>query len=191
MKNNIMKHIFIAGGLGMLQKVTEYYIESEFIVTTLARNQDKLQRLKTKYPEAEDRIFLLAQDYNETDKALEKVQRTVHQIGTLDLALLWIHKTGQSFREQLISCFLKNYKESVIYNLIGSSSVNPLELADTHLLQKYPAHYREIYLGYKRENKKVRWLHDQEISEGVIAAMNNDLQINIIGEINPWAKKPI
>jgi len=97
LKACVMKHILVVGGTGMLRIAREYFMESGYTVTLLARNRNKLNTIKATYPGASDRIFIISQDYREADKAFNQVKKSVHLNDKIDLALLWIHKSETSF----------------------------------------------------------------------------------------------
>lgn len=107
----------------------------------------------------------------------------------IDLAILWIHDTGKQFSENIKHFLFSHHPKTKVYQLWGSSSRNPLELSQTALHTSYPERYREIFLGYERTGSSTRWLTDQEISEGIVQAVETDESQSTIGITDPWSKK--
>lgn len=182
-----MKHILIVGGTGMLKGATEHFIEQGNIVSVMARNEEKLLQLREKFPVKRGRIWPIAQDYRDSDKAIQKVKKAARMFVRIDMAILWIHDTGQEFSERVKRLLFLHNPKVKIFQLRGSASKNPLELSQDVWYKKYPDGFREIFLGFKTENgAPARWLTNSEISEGTISAVKKDLATYNIGEVNEW-----
>ena len=55
----------------------------------------------------------------------------------------------------------------------------------------YPQlHYRRVILGFVVEGGKSRWLTHEEISGGVIEAVQKDAERYIVGTVEPWSMRP-
>ncbi len=83
-----------------------------------------------------------------------------------------------------------NNGEWEIFDIKGSRASRPTE----NVIPNYPDQciYREIILGfvYREENDRSRWLTHEEISEGVLNAIRLQQDRYIIGQIEPWVKRP-
>lgn len=73
------EHILIVGGTGMLRGLTSHFIEKGHIVSILARNEKRLERIKENYPIKKGRIWTISQDYRKSEQNKEKAI-----IGTAD-----------------------------------------------------------------------------------------------------------
>lgn len=185
-----MKHVLIIGGTGMLRGTSKYCIEQGNIVTILARNQWRLDSLRSEYPYKKGRIWTISQDYRDSKQALAQVKEAADMYVHIDLAVLWIHNTGRRFSEQVKKFLLSHHPKTKVYQLWGSSTVNPLEMSRTKWRKSYPERYREIFLGYRQDGSSSRWLTNREISEGTIRAIEEDAPEYVIGKIEPWTQNP-
>ena len=50
--------------------------------------------------------------------------------------------------------------------------------------------YQEVILGFMREGAASRWLTDDEIASGVLAAIDRPMPRQIIGVTRPWTARP-
>jgi len=184
-----MKHILIVGGTGMLRGATEYFIEQGNIVTLVARNEQRLNAIKQKYPEKKGKILTLAQDYRNTEEAMNKVIEAAGMYMHIDLAILWIHTTGRNFSKAVKEFLFSHHPKTKVWQLWSSATINPKQLTQTSWKKRYPERYREIFLGYKQNGSSTRWLTDWEISEGVIQAVARDIPDFTIGTTDKWYRK--
>lgn len=186
----MMRHILIVGGTGMLKGTTAHFIEQGDIVSVMARNEDRLDSFKEEYPKKRGRIWPIAQDYRDSENALKKVQQAARAYLRIDMAILWIHDTGREFSDR-VKRFLFLHNPSIkVYQLWGSSSINPLELGQSDWRKRYPEQYREIFLGYHKNGSAPRWLTNREIAEGTIQAVEQDQPKFTIGALEPWRNRP-
>lgn len=172
-------HILIVGGTGMLKGVIEQYANTGHNLTLLARNRKKLNQLKDINPQ---KINIIATDYIQTEAAIIKVQEAIKQSGKIDLAILWIHSTGDEFKIKLKELLIITNPFVKVFELIGSATRNPMTINTDNLLKFNSTHYRRIVLGYKFSNHQFRWLTDEEICEGTLYAIKKDEPLHIIGE---------
>jgi hypothetical protein len=181
-----MKHIFIAGGTGMLKGAAEHFIEQGHIVSLMARNSDRLEAIRAKYPKRKGKILTLSQDYRDTEKAMKSVINAADMYSYIDLAVLWIHTSGVEFSEAVKEFLFKHHHKTIVFQLWGSATIHPKKLSQKEWREQCPERYREIFLGYKQNGDSVRWLTDREISEGTIRAVELDKPEFKIGIVDPW-----
>lgn len=176
-----MNHILIVGGTGMLRGVTAHFIEKGDIVSVLARNKSRIDTLKEEYPVKRGRIWPIAQDYRNAEKALKMVKEAADMFVHIDLAILWIHDTGNNFSEKVKQFLLTHHHNTKIFQLVGSITVEPTSLSQPEWRKAYPDRYREIFLGYKKTGQSFRWLTNREIAKGTIRAIERDEPKFMIG----------
>ena len=181
-----MKHIIIIGGTGMLQDVAGYYTAQDYYVTVLARNADRLYALKKKFIKHPGKIIPIAQDYRDWKTSVQKIKDVIEMTGPVEIAVLWIHDAGGIFSGKLKELLLTQNTFTKVYQLLGSASAHPKTLSNIEWKRRFPERYREIYLGYVRNERSTRWLTDKEISEGVIRAIQMDESSSTIGILEPW-----
>jgi hypothetical protein len=50
--------------------------------------------------------------------------------------------------------------------------------------------YSQVILGFVLDGNSSRWLTNDEISAGVIKAIEQPEEISIVGSIEPWERRP-
>lgn len=186
-----MKHILIVGGTGMLRGVTTHFIDKGHIVSVLARNKGRLKSFQEEYPIKKGRIRTISQDYRNTEKALKKVRETADMFVHIDLAILWIHDTGNNFSNRVKEFLLTHHHKTKVFQLVGSITVRPTSLSHIKWRKSYPDRYREIFLGYKKTGQSFRWLTNSEIAKGTIRAIERDQPKLTIGSTKSRPKEGI
>jgi hypothetical protein len=53
-----------------------------------------------------------------------------------------------------------------------------------------PIDYQAVVLGFMLEGAKSRWLTNAEICDGVLAALQSERALSIVGTVEPWSAKP-
>ena len=128
-------------------------------------------------------------DFDYCKQKLDSILNKLNEYKPFDKVILWIHDSGEQFRQSLISFLLKQHNENVlIFSVMGSSSCSPIAEKDPFLENKQ---YKAIYLGWKKKNaNNSRWLTNKEISDGVLQAIQEQNKTFIVGQIEPWCEKP-
>lgn len=181
----MMKHILIVGGTGMIREATTHFIEQGHIVSIMSRDENRVEAFRKKYPRKKGRIWPIVQDYSNPIEAVAKVQEAAKMFVRIDLAILWIHDTESAFSERVKRFLFSHNPKVKVFQLLGSTSSNPMTLSKDTWKVRYPNGYREIFLGYHKNDDSARWLTNREISEGTIDAVEGDHFRSVIGEIEP------
>ena len=179
-----MKHALVIGGTGMLAKVSIWLSENGYHVSVIGRNPEKMQRLMDQNPAQLTPVLV---DYTNTKELAEQLHHVQQQNGPIHLMVAWIHSIGT----QVIPCLMESLSHSQSWKLVqvnGSSS----KLANIKAKTAVPPHvdYHQILLGFKIEGGLSRWLTHDEISDGVLKAIQENKSKHIIGTITPWEKRP-
>lgn len=76
------------------------------------------------------------------------------------------------------------------FQLIGSSTRNPQHIADGLLLEltDHAASYHQILLGVHGSGSQARWLTHQEISTGVLAAVERAQVRFVLGDLDGFGR---
>lgn len=170
----------------MLSEVVVFYLYRGENVTVLARSAESIERLRSRISSEVQAIMFIKADYTLPLSPLERIREQ----GPFDLAILWIHGVGEQFSNELKSYLLTLDPPAKVFELKGSSRLNPATAKASEWATKYPDFYREVILGFKIENGRSRWLTDEEISKGTIEAVEKDLNSFTIGQTEPWEMKP-
>ena len=175
-----MKHVLVVGGTGMLFQATSYLAENSEQLTLIARKLPK-QRLHSSKIVAFESV-----DYYDESKFTDAVKTIIRSSGKLTHVLCWMHSDALPS----LKILLELAAGSVLWHVKGSSSYNPPKTDDVSSVMKDSVDYREIILGFKIENGISRWLTNEEISSGVINALQSDNKRKVIGLTEPWNRKP-
>ncbi|SES38780.1 hypothetical protein [Psychrobacillus sp. OK032] len=173
-----MEHIFIIGGTGMLAEVTRWYAEQNHIVTVIARNKEKMNRMKDSCSEPEN-IKAIYLDYRDSAELYKSLWKNIQVYGPLTEAVVWLHSDGL---HTLPTVFEIMEEKSNVWQIIGSKA-NAEDLRKQCQPQK-DLEYNFIQLGFLKEYDRQRWLTNFEISDGVIHAINSGQPYSLIGEIS-------
>lgn len=179
-----MKHALVIGGTGMLSEVSLWLSKNGYHVSVIGRNPEKMQRLLEQNSAQLSPVFV---DYTNTKELADHLVQIQQKNGALHLVVAWIHSNGI----QVIPCLIDRLPASrpwTLFHVNGSSS-NLDEIKSKLILPKH-IHYAQILLGFKVENEVSRWLTHQEISGGIIEAIQEKSSKKIIGTISPLEKLP-
>jgi hypothetical protein len=186
--------IYLIGGTGMLRNVTLSLIQKDFTKNVLLISRRASTFASVNLLQNNDKLTTIDFDYSIDDT--QKLFDTLENF-KIDLALLWIHEGdcgGKQFQSLLFQHLLpppdsKHYCR--IFSIKGSSHY------ENNTEQSYLSEYKQfhqILLGFvlldDDDNRNARWLHDNEISQGVLNALEPSKQTFVIGTIEPVSRKP-
>lgn len=172
--------VLIVGGSGMLAGLARHLCERAERVSILARNEKRIRAVS----EAVDPIVC---DYNDGVALAEALSL----IEAPDLVVAWIHgrapQARRAFAERLVA-------EGRFVQVLGSAHGDPSHperLAEmAKAADALPIDYQAVLLGFVVENGASRWLSNEEISQGVLAAIESEKPVAIVGTVEPWSAKP-
>lgn len=180
----LVKRVLIIGGTGMLRGTTEYFISNNFHVSIIGRDPQKLNYFTSKFP-TKKTFNLISIDYTESISFLKVIEENIKNNGSFNIIISWVHSNGLNSFLQLIDVVKKSNDQALLYHIKGSSFYDSAQNNSfNRLIKSNKLIYREIFLGYKRENNLSRWLTNDEISSGVIKAIKSNNAISIIGRID-------
>jgi hypothetical protein len=179
----------IVGGTGMLAGASRY-VASEAVVTSMfARTEGSLSRFRQSLPPC--CVHTLQVDYRSEPALGDAVRRCVENAGVPDVVLAWIHTTPPA---RMLAAQLAGYERPLsFFHVLGSASASPASSLSQQRLydDAFPTlSYHPIVLGFKCERDGSRWLHHEEITEGVIEAVTSNLPCYVVGTVEPWDARP-
>ncbi len=184
-------HILIIGGTGMLSRASQYFAQYANVMTVIARTPESLGRLRLLLEGSTAKLHLVAQDYNDKQGFSCTIDEAVRLFGVPEKALVWMHTDppAYAFAEQLS----KYGKAISFFHVLSSESANPA--SDLAMQRKAfdslpPVTYHQIVLGFMLNGERSRWLVNEEISAGVISAINAGLPSTVVGVVRPWSARP-
>ncbi|WP_113930403.1 hypothetical protein [Bacillus sp. P14.5] len=181
-----MKRILVIGGTGMLGGVVDHLVKSGGKVTVLARSRDKFNGMLDRFGLSEQGTVFLPVDYFDTSALTGALMEHIKLYGTFDEAVIWMRSSAKESFEAVMEFLNRTCSPAEVFRVNGSSAARQ-PLPENHY-QSINMHH--IILGFKIENGESRWLHEEEISEGVIAALVTRIPRTIIGVTEPWHRRP-
>ena len=171
----------VIGGTGMLSSLCER-IAREGVVTVVARNRARLDRLATASPN----IHPVAVDYKDGTALAAALD------GRYRGCVCWVHEEVAPAAPLIVSDIV----DGSFWHVMGSASADPsrpeiLEQWRTRFRARHPdLDYRQIVLGFENDGGASRWLTDSEISDGVWHAMQDGVPVSVVGTVSPWSRRP-
>lgn len=177
-------HALVVGGTGMLRDVSLELVRRGFEVSVVERRTERLARLRQ---EAGPRLHPVPVDYRDTGALSEALERQVAQLGPIVLAVVWVHSVAPE-----APYVIARYVQGRYFHVLGSATADPSR-PDPGRSRRFAAlphlRYREVILGFVVEPGGSRWLTHDEISRGVLEAIDRDAPRGIVGTVEPWSAR--
>lgn len=172
--------VLIVGGSGMLAGLARALCERADRVSILARNEKRIRAVS-------DAVEPLVCDYNDGVALAEALSL----IESPDLVVAWIHGRAPQARRAFAECLIA---EGRFVQVLGSAlgdPAHPERLAEmAKAADGLPIDYQAVVLGFVVEKGISRWLGNDEISAGVLSAIDSEQAVSIVGTVEPWSAKP-
>lgn len=176
----------------MLVEASKELAHQYSVLTSVAGTGHSLRALNRAISGSDCDHRMLAVDWSEPDAFVRAVAAHVRQAEVSpSLVLAWFHDDGLGPR--LAAALASAKARCAFFQVRGSAAANPAGNLDTLLHEcDVPAtiDYHQIILGFRIECGKSRWLHDSEISAGVLAAIDLPQPVTIVGRVAPWSMRP-
>jgi len=178
----------------MLKQASITLAANAKVVTSIARTEASLQALDDKMPDS-CAHHMLALDWHDPVHFLNTIAQHVAQIGTPELTLAWLHddSVGPMLAQTVAQANLDPDSPYHFFQVRGSAAAAPSQNLDalfTGIELPSNLRYHQIILGYVREGDRSRWLTHDEISQGVLDAIQGDRDVAIVGTVEPWHLRP-
>lgn len=183
-----MSHALVVGGTGMLKGVSLALAQQGHQVSVLARS-----RLDALVDESNGAIEPLQADYCDMNLLNDVLEQSVQQRGRFDLVVVWIHSTAPQAPFEVAKWVGDAQQTGHYFHVLGSSAADPSNTNQERLKWQSLAStfvYHEVILGFKVESNRSRWLTHEEISNGVLEAMEAEQERFIVGQVEPWSARP-
>lgn len=196
-----MNHALVIGGTGMLRGTVLGLAHRHRVVYVIARRSDALQELAAQVQREGGLIEPIGVDYRESRVLASGLRNVIARHGPIDLVVSWIHSdapdaariiaeiiAAESIREG------RNDQRPGLrwFDVLGSATADPDNAFDTlpHPARMPDFLYRSVVLGFVPEGNRSRWLTHDEISGGVLSAIEADSVRTVIGRVRPWSLRP-
>jgi NADPH:quinone reductase-like Zn-dependent oxidoreductase len=172
--------VLVVGGSGMLAGFARALMARADQVSILARNEKRIRAVS-------NAVEPMVCDYNDGVALAEALSL----IDAPDLVVAWIHGRAPHARRAFAECLIA---EGRFVQVLGSAHADPAHPERVAEMAKaaeaLPIDYQAVVLGFVVEKGSSRWLSNDEISQGVLAAIDSERPVSIVGTVEPWSAKP-
>lgn len=184
-------HILVVGGTGMLQAASVALAQRCDALTSVARTARSLDALHQQLGDAGCAHHRLPLDWQQEPALLQALGKHLRQVGAPTLALVWVHDDALALK--IIALIATFHVSCDFFHVRGSSAASPEQGADALAAQAaaWPElRYHAIILGFHLGPHGSRWLRDEEIAAGALAAIEQPAPRRIVGVVRPWELRP-
>lgn len=183
-------HALIVGGTGMLRGVVQHERRIFKTVSVLARSKRDLEKLEKRYPGI---IRGIAVDYTDETALRSALKDSTDKNGPFDLAVVWLQDAPVSVALCIAECTGTSTKKGKFVHVRGSAAADPAmparSMADA-FAARTSVMYQEVILGFVREGTVSRWLDHEEITDGILEAIEKGEPKTIVGTVTLWSERP-
>lgn len=189
----------------MLRGVSRWLAARSAAVTVTGRRAERLVPLADEFAN----LAPVAFDWRDADAARRSVEHALKTRGPCDLAVLWVHDSGARALDAIVETLVAHADAASstvrLVHVLGSSADDPNAFADDakpELLRREApprsVRYEQVVLGFMIEDPPrggggsgvSRWLTNDEISAGVIDAIERPSIRTTVGLTRPWGRRP-
>ncbi|MCP8618102.1 hypothetical protein [Salirhabdus salicampi] len=181
------EHVLVVGGTGMLSEVSLWLNKKGYTVVVIGRHKEKYRQM-VKQAKEPKRMFSIAVDYHDDILFENKVEETIRRNGPFSHIIAWVHSSASNVIPTLMN--IQNiYSQGNDFHFYHiKSSASYFDNMSLNIPKR--CNYYEVFLGFKIINNHSRWLTHKEISQGVKDVIQHRRKHTIVGQIEPWAKRP-
>jgi hypothetical protein len=183
-------HILIVGGTGMLREASILLASRCNLLTSVASTDQSLERLDTEISKIPVQHNLLRLDWNSAEFLSTIKQYVQQQRSCPSLVVAWFHR--DTLGPKLAITLAESCKNDIYFlQVLSSASASPCtKITDKSIALPACIDFHRVILGFEIHNGKSRWLTNDEISMGVIASIDSNVETSIVGKISPWSERP-
>ena len=167
----------------MLRRATVAIAERSRKFTAVARTEASLDALASLVSGRDtDRYKTL--DWNQPERFVTDLRRLVDEVGPPTLVLAWLH--DMNLGPRLAVAVSRPESPCDFFQVIGSSGGSPRGGAAALRSQVKALRcvsYFQVVLGFQREASASRWLTNDEISDGVLEAVQRREACHVVGTV--------
>ncbi|MFS8640353.1 MAG: short-chain dehydrogenase [Symbiobacteriaceae bacterium] len=186
-------HALVVGGTGMLRGASLGLAARGYTVSVVARRQSRLDALVQEAAGLTGNIHPIALDYRDTTVLETALADARSRFGPVDLAVVWIHSVAPAAPLAVARQVGSSERPGRFFHVLGSATADPSRPDPRRraTFASFPnIRYREVILGFVVDGRRSRWLTHEEISAGVLAAVDADRPRFIVGTVEPWDLRP-
>ncbi len=173
----------------MLSAATMHLCRCSHRTTIIGRSESRLSRFRSLGEGVEAKQV----DYTDIARLEEELNSIRARAGAPDLAVCWVHSTAPQAIDRIAEITGSNEKPGRFFHVQGSAIEEPGRRpspSETRLRALPNVIYRQVILGFAGDHGNSRWLSHEEISVGLIEAVQLDSVKFIVGRVRPWSDRP-
>ena len=134
------------------------------------------------------RALWVRADWSQPDQLTARAGKALG--GPADLLVAWVHS---GYRETVLLAAASLLAPGApVVEVHGASSAKPTLGCPEPVLAEHPT--QQVVLGFVQTGERPRWLNHQEISAGVLDAVNRAIEgrpsaVHQVGEFHSWARR--
>jgi NAD(P)-dependent dehydrogenase (short-subunit alcohol dehydrogenase family) len=194
---NGYSHTIVVGGTGMLRAASVELAKRSGALTSVARTERSLARLDQEIEDLDCRHRPVRLDYNDLTELRREVADAIETEGPADLLLAWIHDEQGPVLPALVEQVSRHraLPACQVVHVRGSASADPAGAEDAsagRYSNLESVAYQQVVLGFHLdpETNASRWLTNDEISAGVLEAIDGGSSRVVVGQTRPWGLRP-
>ncbi len=185
-----LPHALVVGGTGMLKGVSLALAQRGYTVSVIARHKERLRELAQEAQAFGGQIHPIAVDVNHTPVLSRTLQDAISRFGPLVLVVDWASPNDSLDVARMAGSAEEPCR---FFHVLGSSAAdhsrdNSERRARFEVLPNI--RYHEVILGFVQKSGGSRWLTHEEISRGVLQAIDQGASRFIVGTVEPWSARP-
>ena len=191
--NERRPHAIVVGGTGMLRAATLGIAARGFAVSVVARNARRLGALAAEAASRGGVVRPVCVDYRYADAFAFGLETAVREAGPPSLAVVWAHSVAPDAPIAVAQAIADAGARADFFHVLGSAIADPSMPDDGRAaaFAEFPAlAYHEIILGFVLGTTTSRWLNEEEISAGVLRAVDSGARQTVVGVVEPWEARP-
>jgi hypothetical protein len=181
-----MNHVLVVGGTGMLRAATLGLALRAEYVSVVARGEARLAELAEEAARLPGVVMPWSADYRNDPSLATTVTSAQEAFGPVDTVVAWIHADAGNAPVLVARLVGANGRPFRWFDVVGSGDGDSRSRADARrddLAAVTKLTYHRVVLGRVREDDGFRWLTHEEISRGVLDAIDAARPESIVGEI--------
>tara|TARA_R110002111_G_scaffold109318_1_gene168160 strand:+ start:262 stop:810 length:549 start_codon:yes stop_codon:yes gene_type:complete len=176
----------VIGATGMMSGVAEYLVQRAHCLSFTARTSQSLNSLSQRLSPFGSASGIKV-DWNKRAEFLSGLSKLCENGECPDIVVAWLH--DDTLGPEIASVLARGQKMA-FFQVRGSSAARPMTENSLEIPCIKGLSYHEVILGFQIEANRSRWLSHDEITAGVVEAIEHSVEASVVGVVAPWAMRP-
>lgn len=183
-------HALVMGGTGLLRGVCLALVEDGWRVSCIARDPQRLANLEADAARHGGQLLPLSLDYRDEAALAAGIQQGRAALGPIRLVVAWLHGDDSILPQAVVEEVSLALLPWRFFRIRGSAAAAPGAWPRPPEVSHTLCQYREVILGWMSADGGTRWLSDDDITRGILTAIQRDWLESVVGVVRPWANRP-